>query len=251
MKTKIKKTLYLFSAILLVLTSCSKDETTTEQVSSAPVFVKKIIRIHNTNNPGGTTETEYYKYDGNKIVSVTESVLGFVSTYTYTGNVITKIEERVNGDFRNSNEYTYYNGKVVVRVFKSRYGSTTLTTTYSYTYNPNGTVSYNSTGNYQSTGVLTFLNGNLVKNETFYNGSPNTIYTFEFDTKNNPFKNVLGFNLLFDQNTDMFSPNNMIKDGSRGSNNFDNYIFKYDANGFPTEKKLDVSTGGSLTQYFY
>lgn len=238
-----KKFLYLFSFTLLVLTSCSKDENTSEQVSS--VLVKKIIHTYSATD----IETLTYKYDGNKIVSESSDG-GFVANYTYSGNVITKIEERVNNQFQSSREYTYVDGKVATKVWKQNYDGTN---TYAYTYDSNGTVSYKRTRpTGMNTGILTMVNGNIVKNEVFYNGSLSNTYNYGYDNKNNPFKNVLGFNLLLETDEEMFSPNNMTQDGG-GSPTF-NYVLKYDVNSFPTEKKRsDISYGSSdeFTKYFY
>jgi hypothetical protein len=244
MKSKMKKFFYLFSATLLTLTSCSKDENTSEPVSS--MLVKKKISTYSIDDIVTTT----YKYDGNKIVSASNDG-GFVANYTYTGNVITKIEERVNNQFQSSLEYTYVDGKVATEVFKRNYGGTN---SYTYTYNANGTISYKlfQSGNETSTGLLTTVNGNIVKKELFSNGILFSTQVFEYDNKNNPFKNVLGFNLLIDTYEDMFFPNNRTKDSADGSDV--NYTFKYDTNNFLSEKKrINISTGNSneLTQYFY
>lgn len=102
------------------------------------------------------------------------------------------------------------------------------------------------TGSQNTTGLLTFENGNLVKNE-----EGTSIYIFGYDTKNNPFKNVLGFNLLFDTNEDTYSQNNMTQDGRGGDGSTDHYTFKYDANGYPTERKLDNPYLPETYQYFY
>ncbi len=82
-----------------------------------PVLVKKIIHTYSATD----IETLTYKYDGNKIVSESSDG-GFVANYTYTGNVITKIEERVNNQFQSSREYTYVDGKVATKVWKQNYG---------------------------------------------------------------------------------------------------------------------------------
>jgi len=236
-----KKNLYLFGLILLSLSSCSKDENTSSE-SSSPILVKKII---NTINPNDVVILTY-KYDGNKIISESDDQ-GFVSTYTYTENVITKIEERVDNKFQSSKEYTYVNGKVATQVWKQNYGGTD---SYTYTYNSNGTVSYKRTrtGSENTTGMLTFKNGNIVKNEVFYGGKyPSTVtYIYDYDSKNNPFKNVLGFNLLLETDEDMFSLNNMIQDGGGFPTFY--FTFKYDANGYPIEKKYPSS---EFNQYFY
>lgn len=251
MKSKIKKFLYLLSATLLTLTSCSKDESVSEPDTDtngtgtvSTVFVKKIIRTYSAND----IVTSTYMYNGNKIVLESNDG-GFVANYTYTGNMITKIEEKVNNQFQSSREFTYVDGKVATKVWKRNYGGTT---SYAYSYNSNGTVSYKRTQpTGTNTGVLTIANGNIVKNEVFNNGTLLNTYTYGYDTKNNPFKNVLGFNLLLETDEEMFSPNNMIQDGG-GSPTF-NYVLKYNDNGFPTEKKRsDVDrSSDELTQYFY
>ncbi|WP_291100957.1 MULTISPECIES: hypothetical protein [unclassified Flavobacterium] len=227
----------------LLLNSCSSNNETETQ-SSNTILVKKIIKTYSANDISILT----YKYDGNKIISESNDS-GFVATYTYTGNVITKIEERVNNNFQNSREYTYVNGKIAIAVEKTNCCGTD---TYSYTYNSNGTVSYNRTrtGSQSTTGLLTFVNGNMVKNEEFYGGQyPSTsTYIFGYDTKNNPFKNVLGFNLLLDTNEDTFSMNNLIQDGSGGSGTIDTRTFKYGGNNYPTEVKYST---GETYQYFY
>lgn len=236
-----KKIIYLFAAISISLTSCSNDEN-----SSESILVTKITKKYGSDD----IQNIFYVYNGNKIVKGTTDS-GSVTNYTYEENVITYIENRdKDNNFRRSREYTYSNGKVTTLVDIS-YGDTS---TFSYTYNPNGTVSYTRkrSGSENSTGLLTFVNGNIVKNEVFYGGkypSTNT-YTYEFDTKSNPFKNVLGFNLLLDPDVDAFSPNNMIKDGSAGNNDFDNYIYKYNENGFPSEKQNSRYIS-ETTQYFY
>jgi hypothetical protein len=237
----INKTMLLFG--ILMLHSCSSNtETETKPVVS--IFVKTIVKTHSPND----IETISHIYDGNKIVS-RKNDGGFVSNYTYTGNVITKIEERVNNNFQSSKEYTYVDGKVATKVWKRNYDGTN---SYIYTYNSNGTVSYKRTQpSGVSTGILTIANGNIVKNEVFNNGTLLNTYTYGYDNKNNPFKNVLGFNLLLETDEEMFSPNNMIQDGG-GSPTF-NYILKYNDDGFPTEKKRsDVDrSSDELTQFFY
>ena len=180
-------------AFLLIstLVSCNSDnESGIEPQPVTTVLVKNIKHTYTPND----IEISTLKYDGNKIISRSTDG-GFIATYTYTGNVITKIEERVNDKFQRSYDYIYLNGKVAKEIQKDNWETDSRT----YTYNANGTVSYarTRTGGESTTGLLTFENGNLVKYEEFYGGQfPSTsTYIFGYDTKNNPFKNVLGFNL--------------------------------------------------------
>ena len=240
-----KTTSFLRTILLLgvlALNSCSANNETETQLTPT-ILVKKKIITYSAND----VVTINYKYDGNKIISRSTDG-GFIATYTYTGNVITKIEERVNDKFQRSYDYIYLNGKVAKEIQKDNLETDSRT----YTYNANGTVSYvrTRTGGESTTGLLTFENGNLVKNEEFYGGQyPSTsTYIFGYDTKNNPFKNLLGFNLLFDTNEDMYSKNNMTQDGSGGSGTIDTRTFKYDEKGYPTECKYSY---GEVIEYFY
>ncbi len=240
----------IFFTLLLInsLVSCSTDTGSKKETQpTTSVLVKKIIKTYRPNEVDILT----YKYDGNKIVSETWDG-GLTTYYTYTGDVITKIETKGADNITKwSLDYIYLNGKVAKEIEKSNWETDSRT----YTYNANGTVSYarTRTGGESTTGLLTFENGNLVKNEEFYSGQfpfTNTAI-FGYDTKNNPFKNVLGFNLLLYSNPeDMFSKNNMTQIEVPG-NPMDYYTFKYDANGYPTERTGDNPYFPETYQYFY
>ena len=240
----------IIAAFLLISTliSCSSDSSSkTETKPTTSILVKQIVKTYSSNEADILT----YKYDGNKIVSETFDG-GSITYYTYTGDVITKIETKgADNITKSSFDYIYLNGKVVKEIEKNNWETDSRT----FTYNANGTVSYarTRTSGESTTGLLTFENGNLVKNEEFYSGQfpfTNTAI-FGYDTKNNPFKNVLGFNLLLYSNPeDMFSKNNMTQIEVPG-NSMDYYTFKYDANGYPTERTGDNPYFPETYQYFY
>jgi len=237
-KSKIKTLIYLFSITLLGLTSCTKNENATP-VAGSSTLIKKIIK-----NRGSSIEVEYFKYNGNKLVTISNGT-NFIATYTYTGDEITRIVELIDNQFQNSMEYTYFDGKLATSVL-TRNSDGIIS--YTYNYNTDGTVAYqkNNSGSISS-GVLTLVNGNVVKNEVL---SPsNVTYTYEYDAKNNPFKNILGYMLLINEN-EMYSPNNLTVDNRNYGRN---YKFKYDVNGFPTERQEFDADGNprDLNQYFY
>lgn len=249
-----KKFLYVLSATLLALTSCSKDENSSSNPATSnpnsSILVKYIIRTY----PNNDIETIVYKYDGNKLVNETTVNNGDVISYIYVGNVIVKIERRsANGTFEHSTEYNYANGKVATCSFKFSGGIYTPNYTKSYTYNSNGTVSYKISNG--RSGLLTIVNGNIVKDEQFdSNGALNRTETFEYDTKNNPFKNIIGLNLLLDTenyyNGNMLSVNNRIKDND--GDYYKDATFKYDKNNFLIEKKtFNYGNIFETAQYFY
>jgi hypothetical protein len=226
-----KKLLYLFSASLLVFASCSKDDNTPDPVTST--LVKKVIYT-DLDKSVFTTETTY---NGNKIVSTLDSD-GSKEVYTYTGEIITKVEETDGkGVLESTTEYTYNNGKLATSLVKEVGADYNYKTVY--TYNADGTVSFadvmintktGATDDGGTVGKYTYNGGNLVKKVYSYYGKEYSS-TFEYDTKYNPFKNVTGYSLLLD-NEDDASVNNVVKRTSSGTVSTNTYT--YDANGFPT-----------------
>jgi hypothetical protein len=238
MKTNFVKQLLLMTLIFSLL-SCTKDENVND--SKGLILLKKKVITHSIND----IETFTYEYDRNKIVSL-KTDGGFVRTYTYTGNQITRIFETSLSGFQRSIDFTYIEGKIFSRIEKS---SSEGTRTIFYTHNTDGSISIKYSGN-NGAGIakLSMQNGNIIKYENGYN-----TYTYEFDNKNNPFKNVLGFNLLLEPNDGTFSPNNMTKYGGAGGEG-DYYDYKYNNEGYPTEmKKRNVPISGSdrFTQFYY
>lgn len=243
-----KKILYLFSASLIVLTSCSNDDDS-NNVSTANLL-KEATYIE-----GSYTSSSKITYDGNKIVQI---VAGSDKTvYTYTGSLITKEEEFAGGNNIDSKvEYSYENNKLKTSVSTEISGSETYKSKNVYTHNSDGTVNYISynvnvtTGveTLSSSGKYTFLNGNVVKIEDEAGYSS----TYEYDTKNNPTKNILGFDELMDQE---FSVNNIVKRTStyNGTNpSIITYEYDYNTDGYPTERRGFYNGGtNGITKYFY
>lgn len=246
-----KKLLYLFSASLLVLSSCSSDDDTT-----ATVLLKKASYVST-----GESFTTDFTYSGNKLVSWVDS-FGDKKTFTYTGDLITKIvdtDDKGNVDY--TTEFTYTNGKLTSEISLETGDDYKYKT--KYVHNTDGTISFEefrvavATGKeekYGDIGKYTFKNGNLVKKEKSYYGT-NSSETYEYDAKNNPFKNVVGFNLFVNDEEGAYV-NNIVKRTYSNSNSTgtstNTYEYKYNAEGFPTEQK-DFYNGASdgTTTYTY
>jgi hypothetical protein len=246
-----KKLLCLFGASLLVLTSCSNDDST--PVDPATTILPKTI----TNIYGGKSLPTQITYDNKKIVSIVHSK-GEKNVYTYTGDVITKeVEYDEKGILDSTTEYIYTNGKLSSKI--SLETGTDYKYKTKYTHNTDGTISYEefriavATGveqQYGDTGKYTYKDGNLVKKENSYYGSVGSS-TYEYDTKNSPFKNVLGYSLLIDEQP---SANNVVKRTyiSGSSTYISTRTYIYNSNGFPTEV-VSVENGQSdgTTQFVY
>jgi hypothetical protein len=233
-----KKLLYLFSATLLVLTSCSSDDNN----SSDPVastLLKKMVYVST-----GESYTVDFTYSGNKLMSYVDTE-GYKSTFTYTGDLVVKVVDTdEKGSVEETIDYTYTTGKLTSET-RLETGSAYKYKT-KYTHNADGTVSYEEfrvavdTGveqEYGYIGKFTFKDGNLIKEEKSYYGSDSSV-TYEYDTKNSPLKNVIGFNLLMDSD---YSINNVIKRTT--PNDITTNTYTYNANGFPTEQKSFINGG--------
>lgn len=244
-----KKILYLFGASLLMLTSCSNDEDSDSPDTA--YLVKEIAYVE-----GSYSFSSKITYNGNKIVSSVDSD-GEKTLYTYTGDLITKEEEFAVGNNIDSKiEYSYDNNQLKTSVSTEISGSVTYKSKNVYTHNSDGTVScktYNinlTTGaeTLSYSGKYTFLNGNMVKREQ----GTDYVLVFEYDTKNNPIKNILGFDKLMETE---FSANNIIKITStnNGSNpSISTNQYDYNTAGYPTEQRSFYNGGISgVTKFTY
>ena len=249
-----KKLLYLFTASLLVFTSCSKDDNDSSDPASS-ILVKKITTVYND----GYSDIANIEYNGNKIVSRIEKD-GSSMKYTYTGDLIARIDELdEDGKLNQTTDYNYVNGKLSTSVEKSADANAVYYYKTKYTQNTDGTISYDNyrgkilTGieeEYGTTGKYTYSGGNLVKLEVDYYGSDYS-YVYEYDSKNNPAKNILGLSLLLDEQDS--SGNNVIKEtytsgsGANVRTNIKTYSYKYDANNYPTERLKTFQSGNSTS----
>ena len=269
-----KKLLYLFSTGLLVFTSCTNDydascfrkddgnpiksdtisppkTDTIPVVIVEPVLLKKLVHTY----PNGLTQTIELSYEGNKIVSdKDESNLTF---YTYTGDVITKIEKADLSGTYITKEYFYANGKLDY-ILSKEFGNYYKT---KYAYNADGSIisysrinsdsSGNDGDNTPVSGKYTFSEGKLIRHQ-INNGSNEAVTTFEYDSKNNPRLNILGFDLLIDMNQ-LFAFNNVVKKVVTSKNPTatttveTTYSYEYDANGYPVKMIQTTTSGDTIT----
>ncbi|OXA93975.1 hypothetical protein [Flavobacterium hercynium] len=251
-----KKILCLVSAAFLVLSSCSSDSDSAKESS---ILVKKVIYTYQD----GTTTSDV-SYNGNKITKITDSD-GEFTTYTYTGDVVTKRESFYeDGSLNYSTQFIYTSGKLS-EILKKEGSDSKFNYKTKYTHNADGTIAYEdfrvniATGveeEYGFIGKYTYANGNLVKEEKSFYGSDSVI-THEYDTKNTPFKNVTGFSLLIGEESS--SSNNVVKStfNSKGSStpSSEAYIFEYDSKNYPTKITTNTQAGTSVivetTEFVY
>jgi len=245
-----RKLFFLFSvAAVLVLTSfCGDDSSDTS--NREEIILPKTMKTTYPDHPAKNRNLKFI-YDGNKIVKITSENVKF--KFTYSGNVIVK--ER---DYRIKNGkevkvyeaiYTYTNNKLATASifddFSAEYPKGKNKKRSVFTHNLDGTVKeelyeINTAGveeKRDSFNIYTYVKGNLIKKvET--DGELNHTYVFEYDSKNNPGKNILGFNLLIGggyllglNNTTKFTEFHNTTKASLVRTS--EYIF--DENGYPTK----------------
>lgn len=197
-----KKNLFLSSLIFLSLSCSSTDVEDGGPDPQYPFLVTKAI-----------VDGDVYtiKYDGVKILEESNTAGTSKFVYTYTGNVITQIKDYSNGSLSTTTDFTYDNDKLInVKKVGITFGSnTTNTETRTYTYPNSTTINCSRIRNYTFAGnpytdksdiVYTVKGEDVISlKETYYHNNVlagNLTETYAYDDKNNPYKNVLGFDKI-------------------------------------------------------
>nr|WP_294783185.1 hypothetical protein [uncultured Flavobacterium sp.] len=265
-----KKNLFYFLAVSAAfLTSCAND--VVEVKDKSKVILPKTIKY--TNSVGSSEFT--INYNNNKIVSIVGK--NERTDYTYEGNFITKeIKYNTTGGKKvklTEYSYSYSNGKLASTNFAKRFSDQFPNGDYKersvYTFNADGNAvvkSYytdlsseeNKNERELETVVLSFDNGNLIKKVSelsllsglHYAETRVDEYKYEYDTNNNPFKNVLGFDLLmkdvFVNNVIKTTISSVLPNGSYLNTDTTKTNYIYNVNGYPTKV-----TSSGVIEYTY
>ncbi|MFQ3174759.1 MAG: hypothetical protein ACI8W0_001883 [Flavobacterium sp.] len=258
-----KKALNIFwivSAFAVIFYSCSKDK------DDSVKLLKQLVEI----SADGTSATTDFTYNGKEIKSI-DGVKQHTD-FSYMDGLITKIVmlDKTN-QVVNTIEYSYLRGQLVSAKSLNNY-------IVNYIPNSDGSIAYekfsiNSGGEEVKVyhGVLFFKNKNLIKDERTLDNSPSGVtetysVSFEYDSKNNPFYSILGYEKLLEHDYFISANNSLITvvDNSSSKNdqitssaNFYKSTFKYDEDGYPTEKisesvmPVNGNSDYLKTQYFY
>ncbi|OIV42087.1 hypothetical protein [Flavobacterium johnsoniae] len=211
-----KKILCLFSALSMVLiSSCSSDDNSSES-ENAVLLPKKITETVVEDGKSGSI-TYTLTYDGNKLKQISLSDAS-KSVYTYTGDLITKVELFKSGILQSTDVYAYEGGKLVSKI-TTRESNKSIQDKLTFVYNANGTVNANQSQiidrletKYDTTTLYTFVNGNIASTELI-DGRLEEKITSTFDDKKSPYINITGAKLLLDLDNyfDFYSANNTVK----------------------------------------
>jgi len=243
-----KKILCLFGALALVLTSCSNDDSP----SSSDGLLKKTV----ITNSDGEKYTINYTYDGNKIVSAIDDTGDVNAYYTYTGNLITKIEFKFpDGTIDQINTYSY-NADGKLTTFLRVEPNMDWGTKEVYTYNADGTITVKSYGGDSetqtsegSTSTVKFVNGEVSE---IISESGSVSHKYTYDNKNNPTKNILGMDkIAFADGEGNGVKFNILTDTSGDGDLWTNSTFTYNESGYPIKEVDTGSDSLGTSEYFY
>lgn len=194
-----KKIFYLFTASLLVMTSCSNDDKEDTAINNS-VLVKKAIM-----KDGTSSDFFEYSYNGNKLTRISPSFSNnaFID-FTYNGDLI-------NGSKRYDENKVLLFEMIYEYDSKQRLISEKLLSKFYYSgnkrvfvYNSDGTIGYTEfTGDLINQDIIVitgkvWLNdqGETIKVEEYKDNVLFSKTEYTYDDKNNIFKNILGYNKI-------------------------------------------------------
>jgi hypothetical protein len=236
-----RKIISLF-CLISILSSCSTNNSSSDnsQISSA-VLVKK-VKVHHDN----TDDFFTFSYDGDKLLEVSDQN-GYKMKNIYNGNLIVKQEVYINNILDFYTDYVYSSNKLIKKNTTSV--TSNFTQNWDFVYNSDGTITVNSPipgSNVPRYTIYYFANGNLIKRG-------NNNYTY--DTKNNPFKNILGANYFiyllpygsaWDSDFGMLN-NCLLSDASIS-------VYQYNVQDYPilkTQTSTSNSSYSTIIEYSY
>jgi len=234
--------------LALVLASCSSDDSatpTTEEILVDDqvnlVLVKKIIET----TPDNEIIKSLLTYNENRLVkSVSDDDTS--EKFTYTGDLITKIEYFEGAVVTQTDTYAYNaDGKLATHI---RSEPSEPESRETYVYNADGTITatMSSGGVVSATAKIIFENGEVKRIER---GAVIT-HSFTYDNRNNPTKEVLGLDKIsYSANGSDGILHNVVKDEMPG--NLFVVSFEYNGSNYPTKATETYNTDVTKYQYFY
>jgi hypothetical protein len=214
-----RKLIYLFSIVFFILQACSSgDSSESINNSNEAVLLKRSL---------DEGINEYIYQNGNKLSKIVYGMGGY-DKFTYSGNLITKVEwVNDKGVVDAITTYSYNSNNKLIEM--REYSSQSLEHVSQYAYNSDGTVTINSRSRGSSNGVDQWYEnidknyfdkaGNLIKMENEYETT-----LFYYDNKNWPLKNVAGIYVLYQSN------NNIIRETRTSTYGSSNTTWTYDYN---------------------
>ncbi|WP_309642639.1 hypothetical protein [Flavobacterium sp.] len=248
----------LSALVLLVLfaVSCSSSDS---DATSNPTNTDSILLRRTIQTTSGSTDGAYindFTYNGNKLNTITSNN-GLIEKYFYTGDLITRMEWTVdNSGIPIVYVYSYNNNGQLVNMTKTD-NLVDQEFRIAYSYNSDGTITLNQYSRTDNSPEefdnqnKYYMNGNNdIERIEDYNPSGTQITqttTFVYDTKNSPFKNILGWSkLLFATGGSHTNVTSMVSsiEGTQTS------TYQYNINDFPIARSRSYSWNPGVTDTF-
>ena len=237
-----KKIIYLLSIAFLLLQSCSSDNNSENSNSSGNMLLK---RLEYSDNFGPI----YFKYNGTKLnyFSFGEQSGLLKKQFTYSGNLITKAEWFENGVATGEKDtYTYLNNKLIEH--RTYSPGAVLERVSNFEYISDGTINLtaeNSSGNIVFAKLYLDSSGNVIKSE-----SSSYFVLYEYDNKNNPYRNITGYSEIFLTDPNLGN-NNLTKKVFTNSSSY-NYNYQYNSQNYPISCEiLEPGQPPVICNYYY
>lgn len=228
-------TIYISLLFSLVFIACTNDDTSNRTSSQDFVLVSSLTK--QTANTTYTTSFEYTDYKLNKVVYAIDNSYDL---YTYTEDLITKIEHfNAEGIITETSIFEYNSNKDLVKETSEEIRDNELLTfNYNYTYLDSKTIKVNFTSIAENGITYDFEKIINLKDQEILN----TVYTlnnytttFEYDVAKNPFKNIDGFKKLYI--SEYFGEKGNFRNvvsKSYGNKKTENF-YRYNVDNYPTE----------------
>lgn len=254
----------------LTFVSCESDSSTDDSNDintggdASNALLTKVIE---TDSNGDAITAEYF-YNGNKINYITDNEAGITnkSVFIYTGNLITTVNNYSDNVLTIKDEYTYDISSRLIEHKQFDYTETgEINHEYKFTfvYNSDVLINYELYSIIPSAGINALESSGVINLDANQNVISNTVtdamssitstYSYTFDTKNNPFKNIVGIEKIRyswpSEEIDGSILNNVLNVNINGSINTTTYT--YNALNFPATSSFTDSGETYNSQYFY
>lgn len=232
-----------FSALFMILTSCSSDESSSSTTDPNEILPQKVV----TQSTSGDY-TDNFFYNGKKITKI-ESDDGQETVFTYTGNLITKVETFFDDELDETELYAYDSTGKLISYTVNNVTFPSFNSNETYVHNTNGTISFSNFDNgvLYSTGTFTFVGNDILNVVSNYVGiSITSTNSYAYDTKLSPFKNIEGYKwylIAGSENSSNGVDHNVLTftDSETPSNGFTN-VYTYNSLNFPNTVSVDGET---------
>ena len=254
-----KKIFYLLSTSMLLLQGCSSDSGNSNNNTSTDILCKT-IKFNESDASNIRNYRTEFTYVGNKFNERKDyynDVLTSKRVYVYTGNLITEEKKYDENNILVQNKtYTYNGSGQLISILNIDNNNNNVWVGYksNFVYNQNGTItelSYSGDVNTQNTldETTTYtLQNNILVSQITIGGTYTTSYSFTYDTKNSPFKNVIGFNnFIANQEHNLLQT---IQSDGVNSPIIEDFQYIYNSDGYPTSR-LPPCSSCSITEYIY